>query len=80
LNQDLCPRAIWIPLREEAKHQGEQLTTYSFLHRYATWMYAGWLSVAEISVAMGHTIEGHLKSSPRFKLDASAANDAAVNS
>ena len=43
-------------------------------------MYAGWLSVAEISVAMGHTIEGHLKSSPRFKLDASAANDAAVNS
>ena len=32
-----------------------------------------------IAVAMGHTIEVHLKSYARFKPDATAANFAAVN-
>jgi hypothetical protein len=35
--------------------------------------------VAEISEAMGHTIEVHLKSYARFKPDKTAANFAAVN-
>ena len=68
-------------LRDEAKHQGEQLTPYSFHHRYEKQAHAARLAVAEISEAMGHTIdiEVHLKSYSRFKPDAKAASFAAVN-
>ena len=37
------------------------------------------LAVAEISEAMAHAIEVHLKSYARFKPDVTAANFAAVN-
>ena len=79
LNQYLRRRKVWMSLRDEAKHQGEQLTPYSFRHRYAKQAHAARLAVAEISEAMGHTIEVHLKSYARFKPDATAANFAAVN-
>ena len=42
-------------------------------------MHANNIPIANISEAMGHTIEVHLKSYARFKPDATAANFAAVN-
>ncbi|ABB35455.1 site-specific integrase [Synechococcus sp. CC9605] len=79
LNQYLRRRTMWMALKTEAEHQGEQLTPYSFRHRYAKQAHAARLAVAEISEAMGHTIEVHLKSYARFKPDATAANFAAAN-
>jgi integrase len=79
LNQYLRRREMWMALRVEAEHNGEQLTPYSFRHRYAKQAHAARLAVAEISEAMGHTIEVHLKSYARFKPDKTAANFAAVN-
>ena len=79
LNQYLRRRKVWMELRDEAKHQGEQLTPYSFRHRYAKQSRAARLAVAEIAEAMGHTIDLHLKSYARYKPDATAANYAAVN-
>jgi hypothetical protein len=35
LNQYLRRRQAWMALRDEAEHNGEQLTPYSFRHRYA---------------------------------------------
>ena len=75
----LTRQTVWQALRVEAEHQGEQLTPYSFRHRYAKQAHAARLAVAEISEAMGHTIEVHLKSYARFKPDAIAANFAEVN-
>ena len=72
-------RAAWNDLRKLAESQGEQLTPYSFRHRYAKQSHARRLAVAEIAEAMGHTIDVHLKSYARFKPDATAANYAAVN-
>ena len=80
-NQHLRRRAVWMALREDAKQQGEQPTPHSCRHRYAKQAHAAriWLAVAEISEAMGHTIEVHPKSYARFKPDVTAANFAAVN-
>ena len=66
-------------LREVAEHNGEQLTPYSFRHRYAKPAHVARLPVDEISEAMGHTVEVHLKSYGRFKPDKTADNFAAVN-
>ena len=79
LNQYLRRRKVWMALREEAEHQGEQLTPYSFRHRYAKEMHANNIPIANISEAMGHTIEVHLKSYARFKPNATADIVAAVN-
>ena len=65
--------------RDEAEHNGEQLTPYSFRHRYAKGMHAANLPLANIAEAMGHTIEVHLKSYARFKPNATAELIAAVN-
>ena len=79
LNQYLRRRKVWMSLREEAEHQGEQLTPYSFRHRYAKGMHAANIPIANISEAMGHTIEVHLKSYARFKPNSTADLVAAVN-
>ena len=52
---------------------------YSFRHRYAKGMHANNIPIANISEAMGHTIEVHLKSYARFKPNATADLVAAVN-
>ena len=65
--------------RDEAEHNDEQLTPYSFRHRYAKGMHAVNLPLANIAEAMGHTIEVHLKSYARFKPNATAELIAAVN-
>ena len=79
LNQYLRRRKVWMMLRDEAEHQGEQLTPYSFRHRYAKGMHAANVPIANICEAMGHTIEVHLKSYARFKPNATADIIAAVN-
>ena len=66
-------------LRDEAEHQGEQLTPYSFRHSYAKWIHAANVPISNICEAMGHTIEVHLKSHARFKSNATADLVAAVN-
>ena len=63
----------------QAKHQGEQLTPYSFRHRYATRMHAVNVPLANVCEAMGHTIDVHPKSYARFKPNAIADLIAAVN-
>ena len=79
LNQYLRRRKVWMALRGEAERLGEQLTTYSFRHRYSKQMHAANVPIANISEAMGHTIEVHLKSYARFKPNATADLVAAVN-
>ena len=79
LNQYLRRRKVWMVLRDEAEHQGEELTPYSFRHRYSKQSHAARLPISEIAEAMGHSLEVHLKSYARFKPDATAANYAAVN-
>ena len=79
LNQYLRRRKVWMTLRDEAEHQGEQLTPYSLRHRYAKGMHAANVPIANICEAMGYTIEVHLKSYARFKPNATADIIAAVN-
>ena len=79
LNNYLRRREVWRSLKAEALNSGEQLTTYSFRHRYAKASHAANLPVANIAEAMGHTIEVHLGSYARFKPDATADLYAQVN-
>ena len=79
LNIYLRRREVWNSIRAEVEHQGEQLTTYSFRHRYAKGMHAANVPIANISEAMGHTIEVHLGSYARFKPNATAGIIAAVS-
>ena len=79
LNQYLRRTEVWMALLEEAAHSGEQLTPYSFRHRYAKQAHTARLAVAEISEAMGYTIQVHLNSYARFRPGKTADNFAAVN-
>ena len=79
LRNYLRRREVWRSLKAEALNLGEQLTTYSFRHRYAKASHAAGLPVANIAEAMGHTIEVHLGSYARFKPDATADLYAQVN-
>ena len=79
LSRYLRRRQVWLTMREDAKSLGERLTPYSFRHRYAKGMHAANVPIANISEAMGHTIEVHLKSYARFKPNATADLVAAVN-
>ena len=65
-------------LREEAEHQGEELTPYPS-GTATPQSHAVRLPVSEIAEAMGHSLEVHLRSYARFKPDSTAANYAAVN-
>ena len=69
----------WQSLRDEADRLGEQLTTYSFRHRYAKEMHAAAIPISNIAEAMGHTIEVHLGSYARFKPNATAELVEAIN-
>ena len=79
LSRYLRRRAVWLSMSEDAKRHGEQLTPYSFRHRYAKGLHAANITIANISEAMGHTIEVPLKSYTRFKPNATADLVAAVN-
>ena len=71
-SQCLCRCKVWMTLRDEAEHQGEQLMPYSFRHSYGKGMHAASVPIANICEAMGHIIEVHLKSYARFKPSATA--------
>lgn len=73
-------RATWQQLKADAEVAGEELTPYSFRHRYAKQSHAARLPVATIAQAMGHTIDTHLKSYARFQPDAVAEAYEAANS
>ena len=79
LNQYLRRRKVWMMLPDDAYQQGEQLTTYSFRHRYAKGIHVNNIPIAKICDAMGHTIELHLKSYARFKSNAAADLVTAAN-
>ena len=64
---------VWQQLRKEAEDERQQLTPYSFRHRYA---YVGhnrqkddgtYRSPKKIAEAMGHTLDVHLTSYARFQ-------------
>ena len=65
---------VWQQLRKEAEDERQQLTPYSFRHRYA---YIGhnrqkedgsYRSPRKLAEAMGHSYDVHLKSYTRFKI------------
>ena len=67
LNIYLRRHEVWNSIRAVFEHQGEQLTTYSFRHRYAKGMDSANVRIANISEAMGDTNEVHLESYTWFK-------------
>jgi len=79
LSQYLRRRKVWMALRGEEERLDEQLTTYSFRHRYAKQMHAANMPIANISDARCHTIEVHLKSYARFIPKATADIVGALN-
>jgi integrase len=69
----------WKQLRAEAAAAGEELTPYSFRHRYAKASHAAKLAPKDIADAMGHTLDTHLQSYARFASTGLAAAYAAAN-
>ena len=65
-------RSVWQALKAEAEGMGEQLTAYSFRHRYAKECHRCAVPVADIANAMGHSIDTHLLSYARFTPDSTA--------
>ena len=79
LGRYLRRRAVWLSMCEDAKREGKQLIPYSFRHHYTKGLHATNIPIANISEAMGHAIEVHLKSYARFKPNATTDLVAAVN-
>ena len=65
--------------RDDAKQKDDQLTPYSFRHRYAKQMHAGNVPIASLSEAMGRTIDARLESYARFKPNLTADLVVVVN-
>ncbi|MEO1004199.1 MAG: integrase [Cyanobacteria bacterium J06638_7] len=70
----------WQLLREEAAAVDEELTPYSFRHRYAKTSHAAKLAPKDIADAMGHTLDTHLQSYAKYTSSGLAAAFAAANS
>lgn len=73
LSTYLRRRPVWQELKAEAEQFGEQLTCYSFRHRFAKECHRRGIPLADICAAMGHTAEVHLSSYARFQPDSTAA-------
>ena len=72
-------KPVWKSLVKEAKENGEELTPYTFRHRYAKASHARGIAIAQIAEAMGHTIEVHMQNYARFKPDNTASIYAEAN-
>ncbi len=72
-------KPAWQSLVIEAKENGEELTPYTFRHRYAKASHARGIAIAQIAEAMGHTIEVHMQNYARFKPDNTASIYAEAN-
>ena len=69
----LSRRKVWEAIRNEVSRENQELTAYSFRHRYA---YCGhnrpkadgsYRAPKQIADAMGHTLDTHLLSYSRFQ-------------
>jgi len=69
----------WNGLRKQAESQGEQLTQYSYGHRYAKGVHAAEMTIVNFSEAMSYTIEVHLQSYARFMANATSELVQAIN-
>ena len=70
LRTNLRRRTDWKSLQKEAKNIYEVQVPYTFRHRYAKQSHATGFPVANIALAMGHTVEVHLQNYARFTPDA----------
>jgi len=59
-------KPIWKQLQKEAEEEGQQLTPYSFRHRFSSECHARGLQPKQIADAMGHDLETHMNSYARF--------------
>jgi hypothetical protein len=57
---------IWQQLRNEATTFGEVLVPYSLRHRYSCEGHRLGIAAKDLSQAMGHSLECHLRSYARF--------------
>jgi integrase len=57
---------VWASISEEAAREGQQLTPYSFRHRFSAEGHRRGLQPKQIADAMGHTLEVHMSSYARF--------------
>jgi integrase len=64
---------VWRALREEVAEAGEVLVPYSFRHRFAAEAHRLGLAVKDISQAMGHSVEAHLRAYAGFTSSTTAA-------
>ncbi len=71
-------KSVWKQLQQEAESEGQQLTPYSFRHRYSAECHARGLQPKQIADSMGHDLETHMNSYARFmSKDLESAFDAA---
>ena len=64
---------MWRTLHQEVAAKGEALVPYSFRHRYAAEGHRLGLTVKDLSVGMGHSVEAHLRAYAAFKPSGTAA-------
>jgi integrase len=69
---------VWRTLKEEVAAKGEVLVPYSFRHRYAAEGHRLGLTVKDLSVGMGHSVEAHLRAYAGFRPSGTAAAFAAA--
>ncbi len=71
-------KLVWKQLQQEAESEGQQLTPYSFRHRFSAEGHARGLQPKQLADSMGHDLETHMNSYARFmSKDLESAFDAA---
>ena len=66
LGKYLRRKPMWQSIAAEASAEGQELTPYSFRHRYSATGHARGLMPKQIADAMGHSLEVHMGSYARF--------------
>lgn len=66
VNTYLSRQLIWRQLKEEVKATGETLVVYSLRHRYSAEGHRLGIPPKDLSQAMGHSLECHLRAYARF--------------
>lgn len=56
----------WRQIRAEAENRAEQLSAYSFRHRFARCSHQATIAPADIAATMGHSLDRHLQLYARF--------------
>ena len=69
----LSRRKVWEAIRKEVSKENQELTAYSFRHRYAYYGHnrskadGSYRAPKQVADAMGHTLDTHLLSYSRFQ-------------